>query len=195
MIESNIATINSMLSEYTAFGCKALGTPFVLVLKADAGTFVVYQRESCQKTTFLGKGMFGENVSIDYVYDIEVSAKKHVIALVICHHDAEGHATDKDYFIVGEKGNQSSHVTAFFAYEADPGKSVNCISIIEEPESKPVFTDAIRFGRSSTKLLKTQLRMYLTLAGIGTDIREKIVSGGGFLPSSNGWRGGVDYDD
>jgi hypothetical protein len=73
MIKSNSATINTMLVEYTAFGCKALGTPFVLVLKADVGTFVAYQRENCQKTTFLGTNMFGDNVSIDSIFDIEVS--------------------------------------------------------------------------------------------------------------------------
>lgn len=194
MIKCETIKIKTLLDDNPSFGCKALSSQFVLVLKTDTGTVVVFQREGGQEVAFLGTYLFGEHVSIDSIFDVEVSAKKHLISLVVCHHDAEGHPTVKDYYIIGDKGEQTSHVTAFFAYEAEPGKSVNCVNIIEEPGSKPVFTDAVRFGKNSARLLKTQLKMYLALAGFGADIREKIVSGGGFLPPSNEG-GAVDYAD
>lgn len=187
--------INAMLTNHPAIGVKALEKPFVLVVKTTKGTTVFYQDRHKQDSKFLGDHVFGAETGIKVLFDIEVTANRHLLALMVCGHNDAGNVTDRVCYTIGEKGPQDEYVTAFLAYEAEGGKAVYCINIIEEPESKPLFTAAIRYGKSSERLLKTQMRMYLALSGLNGEDREKIVSRGGLLPPPLKPENGSDYDD
>ena len=183
------AVVNNLLTNYPAIGCKALVKPFVLVLKTATGTTVIFQRQGLQNSTSVGANVFGKDACVEVIFDVERANCKHVLALVVGDYGADGKTTNtKRFFTIGLKGEQTEYVTAFFAYEAQPGKSVHCISIIEDADGKTIYADAVRYGKNSAKLLKSQLRMYLALSGINPEIRENIVKGGGFLPPafSNG---------
>lgn len=191
--------VNALLMNHPAMGVKVLEKPFVLVIKSNIGTDVIYQNCHVQNTASVGSSIFGEGAGIECVFDVEITSHRHILALTICSHDADGNPTEKKFLTIGEKGPQDQYVTAFLAYEAEGGKAVYCINIIEEPENKPLFTAAIRYGKSSERLLKTQMRMFLALSGLNGEDREKIVSGGGLLPPPinlpmKSEKGG-DYDD
>lgn len=175
-------TVNAMLQNHPAMGVRVLEKPFVLVVKSVQGTTVVHQNRHIQMNTSIGAPVLGENISIDAIFDVEIATHRHVLAMVISRHDANGKIVDQKYEIIGEKGPQDKYFTAFYAYEAEGGNAVYTINIIEEPNNKPLFSAAVRYGKNSEKLLKAQMRMFLALAGLNGEDREKIVTEGGLLP-------------
>lgn len=177
----------NLLSSNNAFGCKVLETPYVFVLKSSQGTFVVLQDEGRQSPSIIGSPLFSTDSLIEGVFDIELKAGKHCIALAVRTPVALG-VDEPVYYLIGEKvpvdDESKEAVTAFFAYEFEANRSVNSVHIIEERGDKPIISDGIRYGKNSSKMLKTQLHMYLSFAGIDSDSRHKIVSGSLLLPSN-----------
>lgn len=182
MKQISITSLNALIKNHPANGLKVLDTPYVLVVKTNTGTTVVYQNRHFQSNTSVGNHVFGGEIGVETVFDFELTSNRHALAFVVSEHDANGNVIEKKIFSIGEKGAQNEYVTAFLAYEAEGGKAVYCINIIEESGSKPIFTASVRFCKSSEKLLKAQLRMYLALSGLNGEEREKIVNGGGILP-------------
>ena len=176
-----------LLADNPSIGCKLLDRPFVLLIKTFDGTFIVSQANKMQRPMIIGNPLpFKNDTVIIGVFDIELGSGKHIIALVTTeHHESEEIAIFTIGLRLKDHGTlNQTPVTAFFAYEAETDISVNCISIIEEADGNPIHSDATRFGKSSSKMLKNQLKMYLSLTGVNKRDSVNIVSSFGKLPQS-----------
>lgn len=188
-------SLKSLIVNHPANGLKVLKTPYVLVVKTTKGTTALYQSRHLQENASVNDHAFGVRISMETIFDIEISSNCHALAFVVCVHDADGNVTEKKLYSIGEKGSQDEYVTAFLAYEAEGGKAIYIINIIEEAGTKPIFTASVRYCKSSEKLLKTQLKMYLALSGLSGEDREKILNGGGILPPPLSDETEGDYDE
>ena len=188
-------SLKALIVNHPANGLKVLETPYVLVVKTNKGTTAVYQSRHIQENAFINNHAFGVGISMETIFDVEISSNRHALAFVVCGHDANGNETEKKLYSIGEKGTQDEYVTAFLAYEAEGGKAIYCINIIEEADNKPIFASSVRYCKSSEKLLKTQLKMYLALSGLSGEDREKIVNGGGILPPTLSNEMGDNHDE
>ena len=180
MIQLTAAEAAKILAERPAFVCKSLDVPFVMVLKTDNGICVCYQNNVAQKTATRGETTFTEITLFKAVLDVELKNGQHGLLIVVS--KPEDSASGVSFYLVGETKAGGDATTAFLAYEAEKNRSIHVVSIIEDEEDKTIFSDARRFGKDSSKLLKSQLRMFLALAGVKSATRKSIITGGGFLP-------------
>ena len=185
MKKMKVSEIARFLSEYPSFGIKALEVPFVLVLKTNTGVVVSYQNEHFQRSHCIGNALFPNDVFIQAVIDVNCKNNKHCIVIASeLPSDSNEKDTEIEFYLLGETNPDTNDVTAFLAYEAEKDRSVRLINIIEDKSEKTIFSDARRYGRDSSKLLKSQLKMFMALAGIDSATRRNIVSGGGFLQTT-----------